>query len=202
LLAWLFAGDEGKKKLAEFSASTEDDFFLTQSVAFSEQDFLEGLNIMLDMAQAKCAEPRLEAAKALCRIVFAAETSSYLPMCVEGLVHGLNHLLGDNWEGTRQYAVMACFALKDIDVYQDAFSQMPHLSMLVEMLACDSYNWTTARRCAAETLSALVLRHQNNVLKALTDKGIDSPEELEFFLMDKVSDDEARAHGLRLLQCF
>ena len=158
-----------------------------------DEEAVEALKPILQMAKCGLLEPQLEAARIFCDLSLHDAMQHH--MCDSGCIQALveNLLICDICEWTKQHAVLALANLSETQSCQEAMIDAGILPTLLQLVKDGPYNTAEMRREAARILANLSARLASRVVAVIGARTLSTwLEKVEF-----LSDERLRLHASR-----
>ena len=162
----------------------------------SDEEAIEALKPILEMAKCGLLEPQLEAARTFCDLSLHDAMQHH--MCDSGCVQALveNLMTCDMCEFTKSHAVFALANLSETQGCQEAMIDAGILPILLQLVKDGPYNTAEMRRESARILANLSARLASRIVTVL------GPRTLSVWLdkVDSFHDERLKLHACRAKQ--
>ena len=159
----------------------------------SDEEAVEALQCVLQMAKSGLLEPQLEAARLFCDLSLHDAMQQHMcdSGCVQALVENLLPCIICEW--TRQHAVFALANLSEAQGCQEAMIDAGILPVVLNLVKDGPYNTIEMRRECARILANLSVRLASRIVAVV------GPRTLSTWLekVDSFRDERLRLHAVR-----
>jgi hypothetical protein len=169
----------------------------------TEEQFLKGIQPLLQMSKETFFETRLEASKMLCDLSTKERNFLELPTCINLCCSSLELLLKDEFEDVKQFAVLALTAFAEFSSFYRSHilssfgkSSLQEIVSLIRNVEVGSSTYATAqmRRKASYLLSLLIKEFPKQISEELKEYGYDNKDSW-LFHVDSLTDHRMRNYG-------